>query len=289
MRKLTFIIATLILAAVAVDASAQQVVKKRIGVYKENGNVVVAEAVTTLALDVTVEREEFVPGPYARYAQKLLGKRASLVERVQYKVVNADIAVLADDAFYAKQDIDNGSVAVAAAEELLQIDRMSSTEKSPDAQADSAADQIFALRSARLELISGELGDGVFGGGLESALNEINRLEQAYLELFYGKRMVTRSTHRVLIDIEQRNKSYVAARFSSDDGLVSKNDIAGELLMVTINPSKMEYPYGDDKGVVAYCYANNSEVIVSLGQTELVKRILPIYEFGEMVMYANPR
>ena len=48
--------------AICVDASAQQVVKKRIGAYKESGNVVVAEATSTLAVDVVVEHEVFTPG-----------------------------------------------------------------------------------------------------------------------------------------------------------------------------------------------------------------------------------
>ena len=82
--------------AICVDASAQQVVKKRIGAYKESGNVVVAEATSTLAVDVVVEHEVFTPGVYARYAQKLLGTRASLVEREEYRVVSADVALIVD-------------------------------------------------------------------------------------------------------------------------------------------------------------------------------------------------
>lgn len=289
MRRVSFIIAALILAAVSMDVSAQQVVKKRVGTYKENGCVVVAEAVTTLALDVAVEREEFVAGSYARYAQKLLGKRASLVDRVQYSIVDADVALLEDADFYADASVDGGVVSVERGDDMLQVDRLSSVDKSLDAQADSAADQIFALRTARLELVSGELGDGVFGGGLESALNEINRLEQAYLELFFGKRTITRQTHRLLLAIDPTNKSYIVARFSPECGLVPTDDLTGELLMVNIQPSKMSYPAGDYKGVVEYRYANNATVVVMLGQGELTKRVLPIYEFGRTVMYLNPR
>ena len=50
----------------------------------------------------------------------------------------------------------------------------------------------------------------------------------------------------------------------------------------------MTYPASDVKGVVAYRYANNAEVLVSLGQEVLVRRILPIYEFGQTVMYLQP-
>ena len=57
----------------ALDASAQQVVKKRIGVYQQNGNVEIAEATTTLVVDLVVEREQFVAGPL--YSYRLLPRK----------------------------------------------------------------------------------------------------------------------------------------------------------------------------------------------------------------------
>ena len=42
-------------------------------------------------------------------------------------------------------------------------------EKQPEQAAEQAASIIFELRNARLELITGEYGDGVYGAGLESA------------------------------------------------------------------------------------------------------------------------
>lgn len=287
MRRLSYIIATLVVILVAVDASAQQVVKKRIGVYKEGGNVVVAEAATTLVVDLEVETETFIAGPYARYAQKLLGKRASFVNRVEHSIVAADVALLEGDAFYASDLADRGDVATC--ELPLQVDRLSSVEYPLEDSARDAAEQIFALRRARLDLVTGELGEGVFGGGLGSALEEIERLERQYLELFYGKSEVVRKNHRLLLPIDAATTSYVIARFSSERGLVEKGDLDGEIVMVAITPTACDYPASDLKGTVAYRYANNADVAVMLGQEVLLRRILPIYEYGTTVMYANPR
>lgn len=288
MRKLSFIIATLLLSAIMVDASAQQVVKKRIGVYKESGNVVVAEAVTTLVVDVTVETETFTSGVYARYAQKLFGKRASFVDRELSHVVSANVAVLEDAAYYAADVAQRESVAEEYAAPL-QIDRLSSVESAQEDAAYDAAEQIFALRRARLDLVTCELGEGVYGGGLESALREIERLEREYLELFYGKYEVTRTTHRLYLPIDADATSYVIARFNDGRGLVDKSDLDGEIVMVTIVPKACSYPASDEKGTVAYRYANNAEVSVMLGQEVLTRRTLPIYEFGATVMFANPK
>ena len=94
MKRSLLIALLLVASALVVDASAQQVVKKRIGSYVENGNVVVAEANTTLAVDVVVETEQFVAGPYAKHAQRLLGTNAPLVDRLVHRIVKSNVAVV---------------------------------------------------------------------------------------------------------------------------------------------------------------------------------------------------
>lgn len=53
--------------------------------------------------------------------------------------------------------------------------------------AQDAANAIFSLRRHRIDLVTGEAGENVFGAGLKAALEEIDRLEQEYLSLFLGK------------------------------------------------------------------------------------------------------
>ena len=154
--------------------------------------------------------------------------------------------------------------------------------------AREAAETIFKLRKARLEMITGEQGEGVFGGGLESALREIERLESAYLELFYGVQRVTRIVEYVDMPVSASQTTAVVARFSTERGMVAINDLSGDIVLVDIKPSDMTYPASDEKGKVAYRYANNAEVCVGLSNEVLVSRILPIYEFGATVMYNKP-
>lgn len=289
MRTIFKIAALVVATTFALSASAQQVVKQRVGVYKESGNVVVAEATTSLVVDLVVERETFKPGPYARYAQKLLGTRASLVAKDEYRLVEADVAVLKDAAYYATDECPEHHTPVYIDYSPLAVDRLSSTELGVESAAAEAAERVFALRHARLELVTGELGEGVFGGGLESALREIDNLERKYLELFYGRSEVTISSKRIVLAVDNAQTSNIVARFSPVEGLVSKDDLSGDIVMVVIKPSNMEYPQSDIKGTVAYRYANNCTVMVTYGQQQLVSRILPIYEFGATVMYLNPQ
>lgn len=288
MRRFFQIFFVVMALSMALDASAQQVVKKRIGVYQQNGNVEIAEATTTLVIDLVVEREQFVAGPYARYAQKYLGNRASLVDRDEYRLVSADVAVLRDEAYFAEE----ATIAVAepqpTTQSMLSVDRMSASEKSAESLAKDAADKIFALRRSRYELVTGDFGDGVYGAGLESALREMDKMERELLAMFYGTSLVTRSAERIIYPVNASQTTSVIARLSATSGIVEKDDLSGEIIMVVITPSQMEYPASAEKGKVSYRYANNAEVVVALGQQVVARRILPLYEFGQTVMFLQP-
>lgn len=321
MKRSLLVAILLVASSLFVDSSAQQVVKKRIGSYLENGNVVVAEANTTLAVDITVEYEQFVAGPYAKHAQRLLGSSAPLVNKSVRRVVSSNVAVVDGATYLANDDTEYLANEPELAFPRVLPDRMSKTNLSLDDAAERAAQQIYALRTARLELITAELGDGVYGAGLESALREIDRLEKEYLELFFGKRVVTYSTKRYYIpvkpaefdkveivvaepavekgkkaNVEQAPQpepkmlpaSYIVARFSDKVGLVAADDLQGDIVLLTINPTDMSYPENNAKGTVQYRYANNAEVTLSLGHVVISERVLPIYEFGRTVTLLNP-
>lgn len=287
MKRVFTILLAAVLVSLASDVAAQQVVKQRIGTYKEDGNVVVSEATTTLVVDLVVECEEFVAGDYARYAQKYLGKRASLVNRMSYSLVGADVAVLSEPEYYATQSVAEEKSVTTVGDEIA-VDRLSTSELAQETAAKIAAERIFELRTARQEIILGEYGDGVYGAGLEAALREIERLEREYLQLFYGVRIVTTKHHRITLPVSADMPNVVIARFNSDEGLLQRDNITGDIVMVTINPSEMKYPESNIKGTVAYRYANNATVSVSYAQQRLASRVLPIFEFGETVMYLKP-
>lgn len=288
MKKIFTILLAAVFVSLACDASAQQVVKQRIGTYKESGNVVVSEATTTLVVDLTVECEEFEAGVYARYAQKYFGKRASLVSRMSYALVGGDVAVLDAPSYYAAPaNIVTESVVTAG--DKVMVDRLAADELTQEEAAKRAAERIFELRAARQDILLGEYGDGVYGAGLEAALREIERLENEYLKLFYGIRTITTTTHRYTMPVSADMPNNVIARFNSEEGLLAKDNVAGDIVMVSVTPSEMSYPASNPKGTVAYRYANNANVVVSFAQEVLARRVLPIFEFGETVYFVMPK
>ena len=152
MKKIYTILLAVLFVSLACDASAQQVVKKRIGTYKESGNVVVSEATTTLVVDLVVECEEFEAGVYARYAQKYFGQRASLVSRVSYSLVGGDVAVLDAPSYYAESRVAASVTDISLGDEVS-VDRLAMGELTQEEAAKRAAERIYELRTARQDLL----------------------------------------------------------------------------------------------------------------------------------------
>ena len=183
-------------------AAAQNQDMARLGTYMSNGEFVVGTAETVLAADITVRCEKIVCGPYARYAQKFLGLRAPLTDKTVYTVADAAIALMPGERYVTAGELPASTCRVESYEAQgadfarLQTDRLDMTETDLQTAARNAAAAIFSLRKHRLDLISGEAGENVFGAGLPVALERLDRLEQEYLELFLGRRVVTTETRR---------------------------------------------------------------------------------------------
>ena len=175
-------------------AAAQNQDMARLGTYMSNGEFVVGTAETVLAADITVRCEKIVCGPYARYAQKFLGLRAPLTDKTVYTVADAAIALMPGERYVTAGELPASTCRVESYEAQgadfarLQTDRLDMTETDLQTAARNAAAAIFSLRKHRLDLISGEAGENVFGAGLPVALERLDRLEQEYLELFLGRR-----------------------------------------------------------------------------------------------------
>lgn len=292
MKRILVSIAAL---AMVVSATAQNRQISRIGIYQQNGEICFGEPQSTIIVDLKVEQIETIVGPYARYAQKHLGVRAPLNDKTSWSIVGASIA-LADEASFA------APAAIAPAESYAEsqfgtlrefarmpLDRTDARALTADEAAAEAAAAIFSLRKHRIDLITGEAGENVFGGGLESALKTLDAYETAYLELFLGKRIVTTKTIRLAVHPSSDKFGYVLGRFNDKDGLLPSTDLAGEMLMLRIEPSgdtSLKYlkeATGREKSIIECRIADQSTCILSYGTEQIASATLPLFEFGRTV------
>ena len=263
--------AILVVVSFATMAVAQNITKA--GLYLKSGVAVVTEA-EPVVVNVTlrVATEHFTPGIYARYAQKYLGKRATLSEYSSIELLDGKLALGAAE----KQP-----VAVAQESYVLPLpsNRVSAKVETNEEQAASTAEMIFSLRKHRLDLITGEAGENVFGAGLKAALDEIARMEKECLDMFYGSKSISEQIHTFDVTILPGKNEYLVCRFSDKAGVVAVDDLSGKPIVVKVETaphkdySDLLLPLGPkDKVSAEYLIVPQSKCML-IGEAELMDSI----------------
>lgn len=269
--------------SVAVVASAQSIVRS--GFYIENGTPKISNPKSSVTLTITVERSTFKPGVFARYAQKLLGVRASLAERTETKLISVNL--LAEEPTTAPVSTVTGGVE----EPILPAFRVNNSAMSLEQQAEAAAELIFSLRRHRKELIMGEVGENVFGAGLAAALSQMDAMEQQCLTMFYGTTVTEVKESRFTIVPTSTEKNYIVCRYRENEGVLPLSDLSGEPVMVTFTPDKinlLSLPVATEKDKVTseYLIAAECKVELFMGTTSVATLELPVFQYGKKVVLA---
>ena len=294
------IISLLSLAVLACGAATAQNTpyKAVVGTYVDaSGALAVSDPSTSVAVDIIVEREQTVVGPYARYAQKFLNMRGSLVDKTVYSLKGVKLAITGGEDVIAEAvpatEVTETSY-MGSASEFAKVlpDRMNSTAVSEEEAAANAAQAIFSIRKHRMDLITGEAGENVFGAGLKDALAALDAAEQEYLELFFGKRVVTTSVERVVIPMVEGVQSYAVARISSSAGVVAADSKDGDAVTLEVAPSgrarlsSIVEADPKSKTAVKVRVADPSTCTVKVGDKVVTSAVLPLFEMGRTA-YVN--
>lgn len=288
------IISLMSLAVLACGAATAQNTpyKAVVGTYIDaSGALAVSDPSTSVAVDLIVEKEQTVVGPYARYAQKFLNMRGSLVDKTVYSLKGVKLAVTGGedviaDAVPAAEVTETSYMGSASEFAKVLPDRMSATAVSEEEAAANAAQAIFSIRKHRMDLITGEAGENVFGAGLKDALAALDAAEQEYLELFFGKRVVTTSVERVVVPMVEGVQSYAVARISSSAGVVAADAKDGDAVTLEVAPSgraRLSFIVEADpksKTAVKVRVADPSTCTVKVGDKVLTSAVLPLFEMG---------
>lgn len=263
------------------------------GASDSDRGIVVSQPRTVLGVDVTVACERTVSGPYARYAQKFLGVRAPLTDKTAWSLQDAAVSLLDERAVLEAPAPAPPAQRIAAYAEStdefarIQPDKTDLTVPALEAAARDAATTIFSLRRHRMELITGEAGENVFGQGLAAALAEIGRLEQEYLELFLGKRVLRTETRRYVVYPQPDRKQYIVCRFSPADGLLPESDLSGDMVLLQADPGEAQTAglEADPKAretVPCRVAAPTTCTVIHAGR-EYGRAVLPVFEFGRTI------
>ena len=274
MKRIAIIAVMMMLAG---TAFAQEI--SRTGVSYDNGEIKILNPKTELTVILRVEKNEFTPGVYARYAQKYLGVRASLAQRKDYKIVSSSISTSLGVA-------DENTLCPEKEQCPLPENRIEARPMGAEEMAKYTADLIFSLRKHRLDLITGETGEHVFGAGLKAALDEISRLEGEYLEMFFGRQTTQMETRSFTIVPKADEKDCIVCRFNEFGGIMPLDDLSSDAVMLHMEPrqvdtSSFRIATAKDKIKEDILISAPTECTLLLGTKDLAKSTVDIFQFGK--------
>ena len=154
--------------------------------------------------------------------------------------------------------------------------------------AELAANQLFAIREARFNLLTQETEHTPSDGrSYEIVLSELNRMEEQYLELFQGKKEVRTSSTR-FICIPDKETSEILFRFSSKIGILDKDNLGGEPIYIAYKKlSAATDLLRSDKSMKAkglyYRVPSQARIELSDGQKILFSDVYTLNQFGKVL------
>ncbi|HEX2920945.1 MAG TPA: DUF4831 family protein [Bacteroidales bacterium] len=165
----------------------------------------------------------------------------------------------------------------------------------PDEQlAERAAKRLMEMREGEHFILTGE--SNVFPQN-ESVINEMNRLEKEYTELFAGKTIREKRTFtfQVIPEVNSAGKPVKLFQFSELTGPVAENQTTGEPVMITLTPEKKTKELSiirsaktEDKEVntadkLFYRVPDVANLKIILGDEVLFNSRRLVYQYGEII------
>ncbi len=263
-----------------------------VGVIVRGTNVEVMVAPSSvIVVDLVSESISFEPGVYARYAQKFLGVRAPLIAKSNSQIISATIKKQTEGerTVMSVNSSKTSALDQMSSDTKLPIDLTSATILQPEEAAQRAADEIFRLRKLRKELLSGELGEGFYGAGLQAALNDFDRQERELTLLFMGHTEVKNDRKSFSVSIANAEKRHIICRLSQNDGIVDETDLSAEPIMLQITPSGSDQiiaPTPDEKSEFRkFRVADMTKCELFIGTKLLAQSTMSLFEFGYDLNY----
>ncbi|MFP4621455.1 MAG: DUF4831 family protein [Bacteroidales bacterium] len=174
------------------------------------------------------------------------------------------------------------------------VEKTETVQKDKPAKAREAANFIFMIREKRFELISG-MGDYYPDGkALETAINEMNRLESKYLDLFTGKRITDslQFTLKMTPDSIKPEEPTMLFRFSEEDGILQPGQNEGTPVWLELSLSedieKIRSALQDrfttsQDPAFHYRVPVNGELRLKYGEKLMAKKYLQLHQFGPVI------
>lgn len=165
-------------------------------------------------------------------------------------------------------------------------------EKTLEQKAEEAANFLIKLKKRRFKLVAGQYDYMPEGESMADALKELSRIEDEYLSLFIGKRIVTkvcRSFHFTPDGGKETDRT-VLFRFSQSEGYKDARETSGIPVVMELNAEKKtkgleqyKMPLKASGNVLHYRIAEQVTVKLIAGEQVWAEALYPVFQYGVMV------
>ncbi|MBR1630364.1 MAG: DUF4831 family protein, partial [Paludibacteraceae bacterium] len=273
----------------------------------------------TLRFDVRIAKVTETAGIFYQYAERYLGTKQVITENKTYYQLRA-----IDIKTNALPDSTKAFQLTPTADCLIQTDRhgilrsvnapTSPSQKSGHADhrqhtprpsllplgeeqmmsgsiakmAESTAKQIYRIREARLNLLSGDMDNmPADGESLQTMLKGLDRQERQLCELFIGTRQVEERTEHIVIDPTEDVTRQILFRFSTHDGVVDADDLSGSPCYWSMHISRVGYDSAakpkSTKSRLYYNMPGTARVSVAADNLPVIEREVALAQYGIII------
>lgn len=328
----------------------------------DNNSMIYSLPRTVVRLSVTAVKTEFIPGPYAEFADKYMGIK-NVVEKpvVKWAITNLSLDSYTetdpDNYFTVSFENDPGSFiamldsfansgliltpfhlksnqpiysSIGMDEDFsfeglsikknldsekqtsykrvlkdsvyiqVPVESNRSTIKSPEVKAEETANFIIKLRKRKFKLLTGQNDSTPADGGMSSAIEELNKTEEAYLSLFIGKEIQAEytKTFEYIPLVNKENEQPILFKISESEGILQPVASQGKpvfLEIVNTNNTKIfeKFPLSGNvteiENTILYRLPEIVKVLVKEDDKILLEGKIKVFQKGAFVAMNLPK
>ncbi len=209
------------------------------------------------------------------------------------QVLYTDLSVKRN--FEAEKDVEI-SMVMPDTNYLSRPARMVLKEKTQEQKAEEAANFLIKLKKRRFKLVAGQYDYMPEGESMASAINELARIEEEYLSLFIGKRIVTevQRSFRYTPEVGKLSDRPVLFRFSPVKGFLDARETEGLPVLLVLEATKKTRELMAKvpapklvPNAFPYRIADQANVKLLVGEQLWIDAIMPVFQFGATVYQQN--
>jgi len=201
--------------------------------------------------------------------------------------------------FEAEKDIEVSLVMPDSNYAQKTVTRTRLKEKTVEQKAEEAANFIIKLKKRRFKMVSGQPDSMPQGEAMNYSIQELEKIEQNYLELFIGKRTIYQyeKVYHFTPAAGKKSDRAILFRFSDNEGFLDAGETRGNPVLLDITGNnktrgleQIASAFSSTPNTLLYRIPDQVSIKLIWGETVLSDALVPVFQSGSLVrMKLQPR